>query len=69
MDVRIETITADILTTSTGMLHGAKFLRKLFKLPFRTHSYWECSIIEYITPKLDKRLNKFGKLMINSKNV
>ena len=45
-----------------------KVIRKLFKLPYRTHNYLVCGIVECITVKLDRRLTKFVHSMINSKN-
>ena len=45
-----------------------KVTRKLFKLPYRTHNYLVCGIVECITVKLDRRLTKFEHSMINSKN-
>ena len=35
-------------------------LRKLSKLPNRTNNYNLCSIIEYVSIKLDRRLAKMG---------
>ena len=34
-------------------------MRKLFKLPNRTHNYIVCGIVECISVKLDRRLAKF----------
>ena len=45
-----------------------KVIRKLFKLPYRTHNYLVCGIVECITVKLDRRLAKFVHFMIHSKN-
>ena len=45
-----------------------KVIRKLFKLPYRTHNYLVCGIVECIAVKLDRRLTKFVDSMINSKN-
>ena len=45
-----------------------KVIRKLFKLPYRTHNYLVCSIAECIAVKLDRRLTKFVYFMVNSKN-
>ena len=36
-----------------------KMMRKLFKLPNRTHNYILCGIVECISVKLDRRLAKF----------
>ena len=46
-----------------------KVIKKLFKLPYRTHNYSMCGIVECITVKLDRRLTKFVHSMINSKNI
>ena len=43
-------------------------MRKLFKLPSRTHNYIICGITECISIKLDRRLAKFIFSMINSEN-
>ena len=45
-----------------------KILRKLFKLPNRTHNYIVCGIVECISIKLDRRLAKFVYSMFNSRN-
>ena len=42
-----------------------KVIRKLFKLPYRTHNYLMCGNVECITVKLDRRLTKFVHSMIN----
>ena len=46
-----------------------KIMRKLFKLPNRTHNYIVCGIIECISIKLDRRLAKFVYSMLNSRNL
>ena len=46
-----------------------KNLRKLFKLPNRTHNYILCGIVECISIKLDRRLAKFVYVMLNSRNL
>ena len=46
-----------------------KIMRKLFKLPNRTHNYIVCGIIEFISIKLDRRLAKFVYSMLNSRNL
>ena len=45
-----------------------KIMRKLFKLPNRTHNYIVCGIVECISIKLDRRLAKFVYSMFNSRN-
>ena len=62
-------ITADISTIYI-CYHKSNnaVVRKLFKLPYRTHNYLVCCIVECITVKLDRRLTKFVHSMINSKN-
>ena len=47
-----------------------KMIRKLFKLPNRTHNYIVCGIVECtcISVKLDRRLAKFVYSMLNSRN-
>ena len=67
MDVSYGTITADI-STIYNYVAWRKVIRKLFKLPYRTHNYLVCGIVECITVKLDRRLTKFVHSMINSKN-
>ena len=44
-------------------------VRKLFKLPKRTHNYIVCGIVECISIKLDRRLAKFVYSMLNSRNL
>ena len=44
-------------------------MRKLFKLPNRTHNCNVCGIVECITIKLDGRLAKFVYSMLNSRNL
>ena len=44
-------------------------MRKLFKLPNRTHNYIVCGIEECISVKLDRRLAKFVYSMLNSRNL
>ena len=46
-----------------------KMMRKLFKLPNRTHNYIVCGIVECISVKLDRRLAKFVYSMLNSRNL
>ena len=46
-----------------------KILRKLFKLPNRTHNYIVCGIVECIAIKLDRRLAKVIYSMLNSINL
>ena len=46
-----------------------KMMRKLFKLPNRTHSYTLCGIVECISVKSDRRLAKFVYSMLNSRNL
>ena len=46
-----------------------KMLRKLFKLPNRTHNYIVCGIVECIFIKLDRRLSKFVYSTLNSRNL
>ena len=46
-----------------------KMMRKLFKLPNRTHNYIVCGIVECISIKLDRRLAKFVYSMLNSGNL
>ena len=46
-----------------------KVIRKLFKLPYRTHNYLVCGIVECITVKLNRRLTKFVHSMINSNKM
>ena len=43
-----------------------KVIRKLFKLPYRTHNYLVCGIVECITVKLDRCLTKFVHSMMNN---
>ena len=62
-------ITADISTIYICYHKSNNALvRKLFKLPYKTHNYLVCCIVECITVKLDRRLTKFVHSMINSKN-
>ena len=44
-------------------------MRKLFKLPNRTHNYIVCGIVECISIKLDGRLVKFVYSMLNSRKL
>ena len=44
-------------------------MRKLLRLPNRTHNYIVCEIVECISIKLDKRLAKFAYSMLNSRNL
>ena len=44
-------------------------MRKLFKLPTRTHNYVVCGIVECIFIKLARRLAKFVYSMLNSRNL
>ena len=46
-----------------------KVMRKLFRLPYRTHNYIICGVVECITVKLDRRLCKFIHSMLNSNNM
>ena len=46
-----------------------KMMRKLFKLPNKTHNYIVCGIVECISVKLDRRLAKFVYSMLNSRNL
>ena len=46
-----------------------KMMRKLFKLPNRTHNYIVCGIVECIPVKLDRRLAKSVYSMLNSRNL
>ena len=46
-----------------------KMMRKLFKLPNRTHNYIVCGIVECISIKLDRQLAKFAHSMFNSRNL
>ena len=43
-------------------------MRKLFRLPYRTHNYIVCGITEDISIKLHRRVTKFMYLMIHSDN-
>ena len=45
-----------------------KTMRKLFRLPYRTHNYIVCGITEDISIKLHRRLTKFLYSMIHSDN-
>ena len=45
-----------------------KTMRKLFRLPYRTHNYIVCSITEDIFLKLHRRVTKFMYSMIHSDN-
>ena len=66
MDLSYGTITADISTIYN--VAWRKVIMKLFKLPYRTHNYLVCGIVECITVKLYRRFTKFVHSMINSKN-
>ena len=44
-------------------------VRKLFKLPNRTHNYIVCGIVECISIELDRRLAKFVYSMLNNRNL
>ena len=43
-------------------------MRKLFRLPYRTHNYIVCGITEDISIKLHRRVTKFMYSMIYSDN-
>ena len=43
-------------------------MRKLFRLPYRTHYYIMCGITEDISIKLRRRVTKFMYSMIHSDN-
>ena len=45
-----------------------KTMRKLFKLPYRTHNYIVCGITEDISIKLHRRVTKFMYSMIHNDN-
>ena len=45
-----------------------KTMRKLFRIPYRTHNYIVCGITEDISIKLHRRLTKFLYSMIHSDN-
>ena len=45
-----------------------KTMRKLFRLPYRTHKYIVCGITEDISIKLHRRVTKFMYSMIHSDN-
>ena len=45
-----------------------KTMRKLFRLPYRTHNYIVCGITEDISIKLHRRVTKFMYSMIHSDN-
>ena len=45
-----------------------KTMRKLFRLPYRTHNYIVCGITEDISIKLHRKLTKFLYSMIHSDN-
>ena len=44
-------------------------MRKLIKLPNRTHNYIVCGIVECISIKLYERTAKFVYSMLNSRNL
>ena len=44
-------------------------MRKLFKLPNRTHNYIVCGIVECISVKLDRRFAKFVYSVLNCRNL
>ena len=58
-----------IVDTLVKCLSWRKMMRKLFKLPNRTHTYVVCGIVECISIKLDRRLGKFVYSMLNSRNL
>ena len=43
-------------------------MRKLFRIPYRTHNYILCGITENIPNKLHRRVTKFMYSMIHSDN-
>ena len=43
-------------------------MRRIFKLPMRTHNYIVCGIVESVNLLLDRRIAKFIFNVINSKN-
>ena len=45
-----------------------KVMRRVFKLPMRTHNYIVCGIVESVNLLLDCRIAKFIFNVINSKN-
>ena len=45
-----------------------KTMRKLFRLPYRTHNYIVCGITDDISIKLHRRVTKFMYSMIHSDN-
>ena len=45
-----------------------KTMRKLFRLPYRTHNYIVCGITEDIFIKLHRRVTKFMYSMLHSDN-
>ena len=47
----------------------AQSYKEMFKLPYRTHNYLVCGIVECITVKLDRRLTKFVHSMIKVKTT
>ena len=46
-----------------------KVIRKIFKLPMRTHNYIVCGIVESVNIILDRRIAKYIFNVINSNNI
>ena len=62
-------LTIIVTTFQNCMWHGEKVIRKIFKLPMRTHNYIVCGIVESVNIILDRRIAKYIFNVINSDNT
>ena len=56
-------------TFQNCMAAWRKVIRKIFKLPMRTHNYIVCGIVESVNIILDRRIAKYIFNIIDSNNT